>query len=928
MEAPLLLLRQRSREATLLNTTVAAAPPVSACAIELAACAAARTAKDLEGCLKSARAAVQKEPTCGRAWAFLCWALFELRRYDEARRECLVALGYRKWAARDREGMAALRTSCTLLSQLSSTAGDQLRDGWYQKRLRELYEANELHEYEATETRGNTTMYTMYRGAGRDELSLLDYVSPRGLDYVRLGGDGGERHVPPGLLVGGDPSRERPNARDQSCMRGPNFPVEQALGGVVYLKSTILPFHCDKRFGPERTEEADRAFACYNGVGPCVRCQRDGFPLPTHRFPVWAPAPAPGTSIIRPHEGMDVLYSTDSVPARLHQQLRAQLDRFASEGGTQAMPKYHTVIDPNLNAAGGLWVPTEFEAIGKTTAPIELAIAVELACLAATGQRLPFGFGHAIALLATRGTNTTRAECAMRSCIPDLDPHQHHKLHTATQRLMGAALPMLAMMRRPALLLPGPFQAVVKAQRIVLAEGEDYAGVWHEDGMDEHVVAVVLYYYRASPSLRGGALEFCSKQTQALWCGDAGGAHGDLDGAAELASSLPRCQVPIKEGTLVCFSNYAAVHRVLKMEAREAGGSGGGSRDFMAFFVIDQRHPLPMPAALPPLEARIKASKDLLVQQLQPRGTFGFNGGAVFSTGNGSVADVGWVRNAGGTAVEDRYPAAAALMDRLNLQPPLIERGASIMLQGPPPPPDTTLYYDPTSGWAEAWIASSSPRAGTGGGVAAADGGTAPVGVSDGDAETYTSCLYVDLTYGEPVQAEPPEDGVSEVRCFPGGIKEFASFVEDHGFWVEEPVLAARLKGRAIELVVDGKSEWVLRTQLQPIRKLRALAEGSVCELNQGFLDDQDDEEEGEVGDGFSEEAWPHCVAFLRDPSKPLVPLAEARSWTTYRPMYRKREVDRQLFRLKSNAFELGWPALRKAADAAIKEVDAMVWSR
>ena len=117
----------------------------------------------------------------------------------------------------------------------------------------------------------------------------------------------------------------------------------------------------------------------------------------------------------------------------------------------------------------------------------------------------------------------------------------------------------------------------------------------------------------------------------------------------------------------------------------------------------------------------------------------------------------------------------------------------------------------------------------------------------------------------------------------------------------------------------------VLRTQLQPIRKLRALAEGSVCELNQGFLDDQDDEEEGEVGDGFSEEAWPHGVAFLRDPSKPLVPLAEARSWTTYRPMYRKREVDRQLFRLKSNAFELGWPALRKAADAAIKEVDAMV---
>ena len=226
--------------------------------------------------------------------------------------------------------------------------------------------------------------------------------------------------------------------------------------------------------------------------------------------------------------------------------------------------------------------------------------------------------------------------------------HEHVKLHVATQRLMATALPMLARLRRPALLLPGPLQAVVKAQRIVLAAGEEYAGVWHEDGMDEHVVAVVLYYYRASPSLQGGSLEFCSKQQHALWCGDAGGEYGTLENTAELASTLPRCRVPVREGTLVCFSNYAAVHRVLRIEAE----SGGGSRDFMAFFVIDQRHPLPTPRVLPPRDERMHAARTLLAKQLQPRGSFGFDSASVYSTGNGSVADVGWM-SGGGDGVGD-----------------------------------------------------------------------------------------------------------------------------------------------------------------------------------------------------------------------------------------------------------------------------------
>ena len=823
------LLRQRSREASLHGN---ATPSGSRRSEALAQCASARSAKDIEGCLLAARAALKQEASCGKAWAFLCWSLFELRRYEEARAECLRALSHRAWPTRDREGMAALLTSCRLLSELTPAMGERLRDGWYQKRLRALYDAGGLYEYELCEQ--DVWGFQRRKGVGRNELSLSSTTCRRE-ECETCAAAGGERNIPAGLLVGGDPSNVRhPHA---ACFGGPNFPVEQALGGVVYLNSAILSFHCDKRFGPERDVQAPRRLECYDGNGPCRSCMRNGLPVPTHRFPEWT-ALAPGATIVQPHAGMDVFYSTDAVAPRLHQQLSSQLDALARKGGTRPMPKYHNVIDPNLNAVDGLWVPSEFDVVEKTTAPIELAIAVELACLAATGHRLPFGFGHDIAKLASLTEGVQHADCAMRSTIPDLEPHAHAKLHVATQKLMGAALPMLAKLRRPALLLPGPLQAVVKAQRIVLAEGEDYAGVWHEDGMDEHVVAVVLYYHRASPTLKGGSLEFCSKQTQALWCGDAGGAHGNVDNAAELAASLPRCQVPVREGTLVCFSNYAAVHRVLRMEAAD----GDGSRDFMAFFIIDQRHPLPTPRSLPPLPERTEACKALLVQQLQPRGTFGFDNSNVYSTGNGSVADVGWVRNAGGTRVEDTYPDAATLIDRLNLEPPRVDRGVSMVLQGPRPRADEAVSYTAESSWAEAWI-------------------------GEGDNACF---LYIDMTYAHAVSDAVPEEGVSEVKCFPRGMEEFAEFLDHHGFWVagDNWVLKARLEGRAVELVVDGLSYWATCEQLQPIRKLRSLAEGSRCEVS-SFLAEFNDEEEVRVADDanslpFQAEACPGVLRLHR----------------------------------------------------------------
>ena len=129
------VMRQRSREEA-AQAPAPAKAPASLCAAELAACAAARQAKDPGSCVRAARAALCKEPSCGKAWAFLCWGLFSLRRYDEARAECRRALCYRHWAARDREGMATLRAACLLLAELTAAAGDQLRDAWYAKRLR------------------------------------------------------------------------------------------------------------------------------------------------------------------------------------------------------------------------------------------------------------------------------------------------------------------------------------------------------------------------------------------------------------------------------------------------------------------------------------------------------------------------------------------------------------------------------------------------------------------------------------------------------------------------------------------------------------------------------------------------------------------------------------------------------------------------
>ena len=59
--------------------------------------------------------------------------------------------------------------------------------------------------------------------------------------------------------------------------------------------------------------------------------------------------------------------------------------------------------------------------------------------------------------------------------------------------------------------LPGlRVQAVPKVQGIVVQPGETYDGVWHRDGLQEDIVAVMIYYYRCTGT-QGGALEFADR---------------------------------------------------------------------------------------------------------------------------------------------------------------------------------------------------------------------------------------------------------------------------------------------------------------------------------------------------------------------------------------------------------------------------------
>ena len=211
-----------------------------------------------------------------------------------------------------------------------------------------------------------------------------------------------------------------------------------------------------------------------------------------------------------------------------------------------------------------------------------------------------------------------------------LKVEKYQKLHYCIQEVFSAALPLLARLRKPALLLPGILQAVIKAQKIYVDGKEEYLGVWHRDGETENIVAVVLYYYRVSDQFRetssspssssstpssaaniieemindnnnnnnnnnnnrGGKMEFVDKRPihQPFWI-HREGEYTNLTPsiARRKINKLPQCKVEVKEGSLIVFSNYQMIHRVLNMINETDNVL---TREFLCFFVVDQAKPL------------------------------------------------------------------------------------------------------------------------------------------------------------------------------------------------------------------------------------------------------------------------------------------------------------------------------------------------
>jgi hypothetical protein len=571
---------------------------------ELQRCAKARRAQDYAAVLRTARAILRAEPQHPVAWAYLCWALFQMKRYADAKRQCWKALSQRSWSMRDREGMNALMARCDLLQALSgSSVGDKLRSGWYATQLISLLERS------GTELTTDDGAGAVVLGPTGDVDSIAAHGCSFNTGWVHRG-------ISPGTLKG--------------------YPFDQAYEGFIFLKERILP---TASFDSDDYDQFFNNALNRRRRGAGARCRVYGVAA----FPRWV-LPASTDVLVPEHDEarltstgynttpvlpqLDVFYSTTLLSAATRARLRVRLDELAKTCAESPAPMYHNVVDPNVGSAISdgelLWVPTDVQVSEVDTVTYETVLALELAAKALTGSTLPFGLALEVLLLA--GLGHKRARCCISSPIADLDPHDHSQLYLALQELLTAALPLLARLCQPALLLPGPLQVVVKAQRLVLGAGESYEGVWHEDGLREHIVAVVLYYYRVSAGLSGGNLEFCSEATE-VFEAEGGSYQADLV-RQWLQHGIRRCQVPVEEGTLLVFSNYAAVHRVLTMVAQQEGGS----RDFVAFFVVDQRVPLPSPP-LAEREVRLQQREQLMAEQLQPHGKFGLDQADVYGTG-------------------------------------------------------------------------------------------------------------------------------------------------------------------------------------------------------------------------------------------------------------------------------------------------------
>jgi hypothetical protein len=236
----------------------------------------------------------------------------------------------------------------------------------------------------------------------------------------------------------------------------PLFPLLQGADGYIYLTRQVLTTAwkfgelIDSYENYEDTEEDSEATSMSDLPA------RPAFPVAA--FPSWTPPPPP-TGMTRVGDGCDGFFCHNLLDADQHRGVVECFDALLEAQGESVVPQYTMVIDPNMHLA-------EARAPGSGTHKLpegeeEYAPTV---CWAATPFAvLPNDAGSGV-------------EAMRLGPINALEEPGGVGLEEQTGRLfetvLGAAAPMLAALRRPSLLLPGPLQAVCKAQRIFLRRGE------------------------------------------------------------------------------------------------------------------------------------------------------------------------------------------------------------------------------------------------------------------------------------------------------------------------------------------------------------------------------------------------------------------------------------------------------------------------
>eukprot|EP00471_Norrisiella_sphaerica_P013442 CAMPEP_0184494596 /NCGR_PEP_ID=MMETSP0113_2-20130426/29098_1 /TAXON_ID=91329 /ORGANISM="Norrisiella sphaerica, Strain BC52" /LENGTH=746 /DNA_ID=CAMNT_0026880413 /DNA_START=134 /DNA_END=2371 /DNA_ORIENTATION=- len=382
--------------------------------------------------------------------------------------------------------------------------------------------------------------------------------------------------------------------------------------------------------------------------------------------------------------------SAAAVSPGTHSALVTELDRIGASTCDFFGSQYQNIIDPNLNVC-----PPPSEYFPKQ------------------GSGLPSN--EHLTWLADECIVDVKKGSVILDGLGPFSREQSSKLITAMEGLLSAAMPAVFRLKRPQVMPATRMQVVIKAQRIIIKPGDTYEGLWHREQRYEHITAVALYYYNygdlvvkdgaegedvkagvttssvSQNYLQGGDLEFLPRDTNSLldpW--DIRQAR--LEGEVR-AFMQARVRAKLKKGTLLVFSNYQLIHRVLRCKNK---GNVPLSRDFVAIYFVDQAHPLPSQAVYRGItrqlsdtissafrttrtsrkrdaqdkakspcrmavsetlidiilqymsakfshEQRRAVRASLVMEHLTPAGSFGITKERCYTTGNGSPHLVGWL---------------------------------------------------------------------------------------------------------------------------------------------------------------------------------------------------------------------------------------------------------------------------------------------